>query len=73
MLESRYTGLKVMVVLAGLFFVGLPLMLVFLVHDWRVLGVLFAGAMFVWPFWRIVQNNKPRSYDPRNPSGELME
>jgi len=48
-------------------------MLVFLVHDWRVLGVLFAGAMFVWPFWRIVQNNKPRSYDPRNPSGELME
>ena len=38
-------------------------------HD----PVLGAGAAFMWPFWRVVENNRPRTYDPRHPPGELME
>jgi hypothetical protein len=60
-------------VIATLFFVGTPLVLLFIVRDWRVLGVLAAGAGFVWPFWKIVEHNRPRSYDPRHPPGELMD
>ena len=49
------------------------LVLLVIVRDWRVLGPLVAGAGLIWPFWRIVQNNHPRSYVPRHPPGELME
>ena len=55
------------------FFIGTPFVLLFIVRDWRVLGSLFAGAAFVWPIWRILENNRPRSYDPRHPPTELME
>lgn len=71
--EGRYFGMRIVLVIAALFFVGIPLVLLFIVRDWKVLGVLCAGSAFVWPFWRIVQNNRPRSYDPRNPPVELME
>jgi hypothetical protein len=73
MTDGRYLGMKIAMVIAGLFFVGTPLVLLFIVHDWRVLGVLCAGAAFVWVPWKIVQKNKPRSYDPKSPPGELME
>ena len=71
--EGRHTAMLVILVIGVLFFVCTPLVLLFVVRDWRVLGVLGAGAAFMWPFWRIVQNNSPRSYDPRRPPGELME
>lgn len=60
-------------VIAALFFVGLPVVLLFAVRDWRVLGVLAAGAGFMWPFWKIIERNRPRGYDPRHPPGELMD
>jgi hypothetical protein len=71
--ETRYIGLKIATTIAGLFFVGTPLVLLFIVRDWRVLFTLFAGAAFVWPLVKIIQKNKPRSYDPKHPPGELME
>ena len=71
--EGRHTAMQVIGVIATLFFVGMPLVLLFIVHDWRVLLVLAAGAGFVWPFWKIVDNNRPRSYSPRNPPPELMD
>jgi hypothetical protein len=71
--ESRYLGMKIILVIAALFFVGTPFVLLFIVRDWRVLGVLAAGIAFVWVPWTIVQKNKPRSYDPKYPPGELME
>lgn len=71
--EGRHTAMLVILMIGVLFFVCTPLVLLFVVRDWRVLGVLGAGAAFMWPFWRIVQNNSPRSYDPRRPPGELME
>jgi hypothetical protein len=71
--EGRHTAMLVIGVIAALFFVGTPLVLLFIVRDWHVLLVLAAGAGFVWPFWRIIENNRPRRYDPRTPPPELMD
>lgn len=71
--EGRHLGMQIIMVIAALFFVGVPFVLLFIVQDWKVLGVLFAGAAFVWPMWKIMENNRPRSYDPRHPPTELME
>jgi len=71
--ESRHMVLTVTVFIAALLFLAMPLVLLFIVRDWKVLGVLAAGAVFVWPIWKIVENNRPRSYDPRHPPAELME
>jgi hypothetical protein len=71
--ETRHMVLSVTAFIAALLFVALPLGLFFIVREWKVLGVLAAGAGFVWPIWKIVENNRPRSYDPRKPPGELMQ
>jgi hypothetical protein len=71
--ENRHTGMVAILFIVALFFVGTPLVLLFIVRDWRVLGVLAAGIGFVWPFWKIAENNRPRDYDPRHPPGELMD
>jgi hypothetical protein len=71
--EARHMLLTVTMCIAALLFVALPLVLLFIVRDWKVLGALAAGAGFVWPFWKIAEKNRPRSYDPRHPPGELME
>lgn len=71
--EGRYKAVQVFFVIAALFFVGTPFVLLFIVRDWRVLGILAAGAFLVWPLWKVVENNRPREYDPRHPPGELME
>jgi len=72
MSEGRYLAMRIILVIAALFFVGTPLVLLAWIRDWKIIGVLGAGAVFVWPFWNIVKNNKPRRYDPRNPPPELM-
>ncbi len=73
MSEGRHTAMLVILMIGALFFVATPLVLLFIVRDWRVIGVLCTGAAFMWPFWRIIENNRPRTYDPRHPPGELME
>jgi hypothetical protein len=73
MSETRHTVMLVTLMIGALLFVATPLVLLFIVRDWRVIGVLAAGASFMWPLWRVVENNRPRSYDPRHPPGELME
>jgi hypothetical protein len=47
--------------------------LAFVVRDWRVLLTLGAGAAFVWPFWKVIEADRPPSYDARFPPGELMD
>lgn len=71
--EGRYRVMQIMLGVMAVLFVVTPFVLLFIVRDWRVLGTLAAGAAFVWPFWRLNQNNAPRPYDPRNPPDELME
>jgi hypothetical protein len=73
MSEGRYNIMIGVMVVAGLFFVGIQLVLLFVVRDWKLLGVLAAGAALVWPLYRIVEKNRPRRYDPKPPPGELME
>jgi hypothetical protein len=70
--EGRHLGMRIILVIAALFFVGLPLVLLLWIRDWKIIGALGAGAMFVWPFYNVVKNNRPRRYDPRNPPPELM-
>lgn len=71
--ESRHHAMMAIGTIGALFFVGLPVVLLFVVRDWRVLGPLAVGAAFIWPFWKIIERNRPRSYDPRHPPGELMD
>jgi hypothetical protein len=71
--EMHHLVMKIILLIAVLLFVVTPLGLVLFLGEWRALFPLAAGAAFVWPYWNIVQNNKPRSYDPRNPPGELMD
>jgi hypothetical protein len=73
MSQTRYRVMQVLMVIMALLFVALPLALVFIVRDWRVLFTLAAGAAFVWPFWKVMEKGQPRTYDPNNPPGELME
>lgn len=70
--ESRHRTMKVILVIASLFFVGTPLVLLLILRDWHILGVLAAGACFVWPFWKITDKNRPRTYDPRHPPYDVM-
>lgn len=71
--ESRHHAMMAIGTIGALFFVGLPVVLLFVVRDWRVLGPLAVGAAFIWPFWKLIERNRPRSYDPRHPPGELMD
>lgn len=71
--EGRHTVLVVALFIGALFFVGTPVVLLFIVRDWRVLGVLAAGIGLLWPLWKVAETNRPRAYDPRHPPGELMD
>lgn len=70
---GRHTAMRVTGAIAALFFVGIPLVLVFFLWDWRLLIALATGAAFVWPLWKAIEANRPRSYDPRFPPAELMD
>ena len=59
--------------IAGLLFVATPPGLVMILREWRALGPLAAVASFIWPFWKVIEDNWPRTYDPRQPPGELMD
>jgi len=68
---TKALGFKITLVIASLFFVGLPLVLVFL-EPLQALLIAAAGAAFVWPMWRMAQTNEPREYSPRDLPYELL-
>jgi hypothetical protein len=69
--EGRYKfGIGVMVV-AGMFFLALPLVLTLITGDTKAFYTLYAGALLVWPIYKVVTANKPRSYDPRELPDDL--
>lgn len=70
---GRHTGMMAIGVIAALLFVATPLVLVVDLHEWSAIGPLTAGAVFIWPFWKVIQTNRPHTYDPRHPPGELMD
>ena len=58
--------------IAGLFFVATPLVLAILTGDMKALMLVGAGALFVWPFMRVLSNNTPRNYTPDALPDELI-
>jgi hypothetical protein len=68
----RYKGLFVTLVIAGLFFVATPFVLAILTGDMKALMLVGAGALFVWPFMRVLSNNTPRNYTPDALPDELL-
>lgn len=65
-------GFTIVLVIAALFFVGLPLALFFFAPPLEALLVLAAGVAFVWPVWRLRQANQFRAYSPRELPSELL-
>ena len=72
MSSLRYKGAMVTMVIAGLIFVLTPLVLAVVTGDMHALFLMGAGALFVWPFMRLVGNNTPRSYTPNALPEELI-
>jgi hypothetical protein len=71
--QARQVVMLTLGVIARLLFVATPPGLVMILREWRALGPLAAGTSFIWPFWKIIEDNWPRTYDPRQPPGELMD
>jgi hypothetical protein len=66
---AGYTGARYHIVIAcaialGLITVALPVAMLPMVGDARVLGIALAGGVMLWPLVRMLQANKPRSYQP---------
>jgi hypothetical protein len=62
----------VVVTIAILFFGALPLGLFLFKPGWETLGVLGAGAAFIWPVLKTMQRNEPRSYSPSQVPEDLL-
>jgi hypothetical protein len=71
--QARQVVMLTLGVIARLLFVATPPGLVMILREWRALGPLATGTSFIWPFWKVIETNRPRSYDPRFPPGELMD
>ena len=70
--DTRYHFGLVVSVIAALFFVVLPVALLLTLHDWHLALITYAGFALVWPLYKAMQANVPRSYDPHHVPPELM-
>jgi hypothetical protein len=68
----RYTGLKITLVIAGLFFVAAPAVLGLAFGDLKGLGLAVGGAFLCAPFVRMLMNNAPRNYTPDDLPEQLL-
>jgi hypothetical protein len=69
---GRYQVVLVCAIALSVMFVALPLVLLFIVRDSKVLGLLIAGGLLCWPLAKMVQNNSPRDYSPDQLPDELL-
>jgi len=70
--DTRYRFGQVILVIAGLFFLVTPTVLLFMTRSWSMAWTLYIGVGLVWPLYRLVMANAPRSYDPREVPKELL-
>lgn len=70
--EGRLQVMQVMLVIAGLFFVALPLVLLLFTGDLGMLAATAIGGIFVAGLYGWMQKNRPRSYDPQHVPPELL-
>lgn len=69
---ARYRFGNVVVVIAALFLVATPTVLLLMTGEWQLVWVLISGGALVWPVYRLIRTNAPRVYDPRRVPGELL-
>ena len=69
---GRYLFGKIVIVVAGLFFIVTPVAALLFTGDWKLALLTYSGAVLVWPVYKVMQANAPRSYDPRQVPPELM-
>lgn len=70
--EGRYHVALPAGILLGLIVVALPFVLLLITGEIKVLFLLIAGAWLFWPMYKMVQANKPHTYDPAHLSDELL-
>jgi hypothetical protein len=69
---GRYRFAVFAAVLAGAFFVVLPLGLAIVTGEGKALLITLTGAFFVYPVIRTVRRNEPRSYNPDRLDDDLF-
>jgi hypothetical protein len=69
---ARYRFGKVVIVVAALFFLVTPVVLLVITGAWQMIWALFLGMSLLWPLYRVMQADAPRIYDPRQVPPELM-
>jgi hypothetical protein len=62
--KGHHIAMTVVLIVAGLFFVALPLGLAIYFRELQALLITAAGAAFVYPVFRSVEAGYPASYDP---------
>lgn len=62
----------VSIVLGGLMFVALPLVLVLITGEAKAFFIMLGGIAFIFPAFRTLKKNEPRSYDPRHLDEDLF-
>ncbi len=62
--KARHVAMKIVFVIAAMFFVVLPLGLAFYLRALEPLFIALAGAGFTWPLYRITEAAHPETYDP---------
>lgn len=70
--EGRLQVMQVMLAITGLLFVALPLVLLLLSGDLRMLVATATGGILAAGLYGWAQKNRPRSYDPRHIPSELL-
>jgi len=70
--EGRYHIVLPASILLGLLVVALPFVLLLITAEIKVLFLLIAGAWLFWPMYKMVQANKPHTYDPTHLPSELL-
>ncbi|MCB1488774.1 MAG: hypothetical protein KDJ88_15130 [Bauldia sp.] len=70
--DSRHRFGMVIAVIAGAFFVLLPLGLAIVTGESKALFLTLTGGFLVFPVVRSLRKNEPRSYDPRSLDDDLF-
>ena len=60
-------GLIAVTIVAGLLFVALPLVLLLMTREIKVLIALIFGGGLLWSVVRIIRTNQPGTYRPSQP------
>ncbi len=70
--EGRYHFVMIFAFVAALLFIALPVGLLLISGDWKLAIATYTGLVLLWPVYKAMQANAPRSYDPRHVPSELM-